>query len=581
MITKLTLRNFKSIEEQVYEFTAFDLLVGSNNSGKSTILQALAIWQYCVDEFGRYDKRAGSKGIQVVLPDFTALPLPEFNLLWRNRTDRHWPTDEHGAKKQKYILINIEVEWRKRDGELASFGIDLRYQSSQTIYAIPQGGFGKFRECVDEMPKIAYVPPFSGLETAEKALDISPIHQQVGKGQPGSVLRNLLLMVCKPPLDNAGGIMKDFKPTEDWNELVDVITRWFSVTIHPPKYDPQRNVTITVEYNQAGKDYDIIAGGSGFHQTLTLLAFLYGYKPTTILLDEPDAHLYVNLQRQVIDFFKRKSQEKNIQFLIATHAEEFVNGVDPSQVVSLLSQSPKRITYRRSILRAMADVSNEELATLVANPHILYVEGESDARILRAWANQCGAADILGNVCIKQMHGGTKKDMNEGANAHFKALREIVPGVSRLVLFDHDDDATAFRPGADNPSLFEWNRRNIENYLLVPDAWIRTVLKEMGFPDINLITDPVVRLINEFFIEQGLTLPAGRSWKNVSANVFQVVDGKRILFENDESLFNNIVDANHGVLPTREKIAANMTPDEIHADVLGFFDKLTRITQEA
>ena len=53
MITKLTLRNFKSIEEQTYDFAQFDLLVGRNNSGKSTILQALAIWQFCADEFRR------------------------------------------------------------------------------------------------------------------------------------------------------------------------------------------------------------------------------------------------------------------------------------------------------------------------------------------------------------------------------------------------------------------------------------------------------------------------------------------------------------------------------------------------
>ena len=98
MITKLTLRNFKSIGDQTYAFTDFDLLVGRNNSGKSTILQALAIWQFCVDEFHRA-KRSGSTGIQIVLPNFTALPVPEFNLLWKNRTDREYPT-ENGTKKQ-------------------------------------------------------------------------------------------------------------------------------------------------------------------------------------------------------------------------------------------------------------------------------------------------------------------------------------------------------------------------------------------------------------------------------------------------------------------------------------------------
>src|SRR3972149_6365022 len=122
MITQLVIKNFKSISEQTYSFTDFDLLVGRNNSGKSTVLQALAIWQYCVDEFHR-SKRTGSKGIQVVLPNFTALPVPEFNLLWKDRTDRRWPL-VYGRKRQEYILISIRVEWRCATGEPISFGVE-------------------------------------------------------------------------------------------------------------------------------------------------------------------------------------------------------------------------------------------------------------------------------------------------------------------------------------------------------------------------------------------------------------------------------------------------------------------------
>src|SRR5260221_7117803 len=101
MITRLTLRNFKSVAEEQYDFTTFDLLVGWNNSGKSTVLQALAIWQYCVDEFRR-SRRVGKKGIQVILPNFTALPVPAFNLLWRNKVDRQYPVV--GTKKQQRFI---------------------------------------------------------------------------------------------------------------------------------------------------------------------------------------------------------------------------------------------------------------------------------------------------------------------------------------------------------------------------------------------------------------------------------------------------------------------------------------------
>lgn len=105
MITKLALRNFKSVKSREYDFTSLDLFVGWNNSGKSTVLQALAIWQYCVDEFRR-SKRIGSKGIQVILPNFTALPVPAFSLLWRDKKDREYPEID-GKKQQKFILIEI------------------------------------------------------------------------------------------------------------------------------------------------------------------------------------------------------------------------------------------------------------------------------------------------------------------------------------------------------------------------------------------------------------------------------------------------------------------------------------------
>lgn len=575
MISSLMLQNFKNVGKQVYDFTRFDLLVGRNNSGKSTVLQSLAIWQFCVDEFHR-SKRTGSKGIQVVLPNFTALPVPEFNLLWKDRTDRHWPLVD-GKKKQEYILIGISVAWTLPNGEIDSFGVELRYHSPQTIYAIPADGWAKFRDCEarGDLPKIAYVPPFSGLEPTEKWLDLSPIRQQVGKAQPGSVLRNLLLWVC-PPTETRRAVRASNK-FDDWDELVSIIERWFSVKIHAPKYDSNKDVYITVEYRQNGKDYDIISGGSGFHQTLTLLAFLYGYEPTTILLDEPDAHLHVNLQREILDYFKRKSQERNVQFLIATHAEEFARGVDPSQIVSLLGPEPKRVQSAPDVLRAMAEVSNEEITRLLPSPFILYIEGESDERVLRGWAEQCDAQVAIDQICFKTMGGGGKRNMKERADAHFSALQQIIPEVRRLMLFDYDTAEDAFHPPPDNPSLAEWKRKNIENYLLVPDAWKRTILQQLQCNADDLFAQEVLSVIDQFFADQNLSLPQGRTWRNVSANIFKVVDGKRILFADNDSLFQQLLNGKPSVKPIREQIAMNMLADEIHEDVHHFVTKLKQM----
>jgi len=577
MITKLTLRNFKSIGEQEYTFTKFDLLVGRNNSGKSTILQALAIWQFCVDEFHRV-KRSGTTGIQVVLPNFTALPVPQFNLLWKDRTDRRYPVKK-GRKTQEYILIEIDVTWLTSQNEEQSFGVRLRYNSPQALYAIPAEGWAKFRELEKEkqLPVIAYVPPFSGLEPSEEWRDDGPLKKQVGKAQPGSVLRNLMQRVFTQSEKDGGERGKGVHVRSSWMEVCKVVKNWFSVELKKPKYEQGVDTEILCEYQQGDKSYDIIAGGSGFHQTLTLLAFLYGYRPTTILMDEPDAHLHVNLQREILDYFKRKSGERNVQFLIATHAEEFAKGVDASQIVSLLSHVPKRVESTPEILRAMADVSNAELTELWASPIMLYVEGESDERILRAWAETCEAEEYLGKVCFKAMGGGPKQQMKEAADRHFEAVQQIIPEARRLMLFDYDDSQRAFHPDPDNPVLYEWKRKNIENYLLVPDAWLRVAFTRSDIDPEGLFAVPVKELIRGYFAGENLTLPPGKSWKDVSANIFNVVDGKKILFENENSLFQQLRANNPSIEVLRDTVAAAMNNDEIHVDVYRFYEKLKAV----
>lgn len=575
MINRVTIRNFKSISDQVYDFTDFDLLVGRNNSGKSTILQALAIWQFCINEFHRA-KRAGSTGKQVVLPNFTALPVPEFNLLWRERTDRKWP-QENGEKKQEYILIEIEVAWRNKNLEDCVFGVKLRYSSPQSVYAIPAQGWKVLRnlERQDALPIVAYVPPFSGLEPTEERRDDGPIRKQVGKAQPGSVLRNLLLRVWEKETgdDKAKGAVSN----DDWVEIRHMVERWFSVELLPPKYERGVDTQIVCEYKQDKRPYDIIAGGSGFHQALTLLAFFYGYKPTTILLDEPDAHLHVNLQREILDYFKRKSNERGVQFLIATHAEEFIKGLDTTRIVSLMSQKPERVASTPAILTAMADVSNAELSVLMDSPVMLYVEGESDERVLRGWAGPCHASEALDNVCFYPMGGGSKQQMKDAADRHFAGVCQIIPRAKRLMLFDFDTAENAFHPQPANPSLYEWKRKNIENYLLVPQAWERAAVRQLDVEKKPLFAQPIRETISDFFAAQNLTLPPRQSWRNVAANIFQVVDGKKLLFEDASSLFNHLRQLDPPVELIRETIAGAMTADEIHEDVHQLFAKLQRV----
>lgn len=561
MIHKLILKNFKKVKDETFLFNNFDLIVGANNSGKSTALQALAIWQYCVDQFS-LSRRKGSRGIQVVLPNFTALPLPEFNLLW---------TDRLGQTGKNYVYIEIDVYWYDEHDNEQNFCVMLRYQSPQSVFAIPQKDWANFTQIINipSFPRVVYVPPFSGLEPHEKWMGDGNVRQNVGKAQPGSVLRNLLYRV----IDRTGVKVKDNK---DWTEIVSQINEWFGVELLAPKYDPATSTEIIVEYKSNRKIFDIISGGSGFHQIVTLMAFLYGYPDaTTILFDEPDAHLHVNLQRQIINYFK---QHNKTQFLVATHSEEFIKGVDINSILSVLSGKPKRVDSNNAIIAALSEVDNIDIVRTQESPFILYIEGEDDERILSAWANTLGKTEIYQQFYPYILGGSTKNDMRIKADNHYKALKQIVPDLKRALLLDYDSDEVAINPPSNQPVMNEWKRKNIDNYLLVPDAWKRAVAKELNEEPDNLFLSPYYELISDTFLSQNLFLPPQGSWKTLKAQIFSIIDGKKLLFENQDSLFIQIKSIRDNDLKiNRSTVASVMLPIEIHEHVDQFFDNLTII----
>lgn len=571
MITKVILRNFKKFDNETFLFNNFDLIVGTNNSGKSTVLQALAIWQFCVEQFRTHKKKGEKRGVPIQIQSFTALPVPEFNLLWKDKTDRRYDSDK---KLQVYIPIEIDVYWNDKTGEERHFCVELSYGSPSTLYARARDGWTAFNETytTEEMPNIIYVPPFSGLEPTEKYLADANIRENVGKAQPGSVLRNLLYRV----------ISKDDGSTvenNDWDEIKERISEWFHVELQDLKFNPAFDPKITVEYkkDKDKKAFDIISGGSGFHQILTLLAFMYGWpRTTTILFDEPDAHLHVNLQRQIVDYLKQKPR---LQFLIATHSGVFIEKVEIDSVLSIFSGKPQRVPSSREIIAALEDVENKDVVNTQDFPYILYLEGEDDNRILSAWANTLKKSDVYQKFYIYYLRGSTKNEMKQKTEKHYTALKKFVPKLKRAILFDRDDDPIA-NP-SNEPVLNEWKRKNIDNYLLVPDAWKRAIENKGGNGLKGLFKQfkqPYDDAIDTFFANLGLTLTKDSSWKNIQTPGFEFSDGKKLLFENPDSLFQQIKSIENAQLSVnRSAIAEAMTEDEIHDDIVHFFDNLTKI----
>ena len=291
MLTRLTVRNFKRFGELVVELGNPVVFIGPNNSGKTSAMQALALWDIGLKRWN--EKRAGRKtpekrpGVTVNRRDLVAIPVPDANLLWRNLRVRDVRTVD-GRPRTSNIRIDIVVEGVTED-RAWTCGLEFDYANEESFYCRPLrvGGGSQERMAVPDAAakvRIAFLPPMSGLAATEARLDAGSVNVRIGEGRTAEVLRNLCYTIHQEREDR-------------WEQLVAWIRRLFGAELLPPRYLPERG-EITMSYREGGTVLDLSSAGRGLQQTLLLLAYLYANPGSLLLLDEPDAHLEILRQRQ-------------------------------------------------------------------------------------------------------------------------------------------------------------------------------------------------------------------------------------------------------------------------------------------
>ena len=475
MIRRLTLKNFKRFREQSFDLADSVVLAGPNNAGKSTLLQAIATWKFGLDrwvsqrEGGRAAKRSG---VAITRGDFTAAPLREMNLLWEDRKVTG-PTGMSDTRR----LIEIIVEGAA-GGASWTCGIEFQYANRELIYARPQGAKNLDLHAIRSFPPppaqklgIVHVPPLSGIERDEPRRDRGMQDLLIGQGRPGEILRNLLFEIAAQ------------RDTQNWQALARHVRELFRIELSEPAYSPAQPY-IVCEYRESGHDrpLDLANAGSGTLQVLLLLAFLYARPATVVLLDEPDAHQHVILQRQVYDLIRRVARERGGQVVLATHSEVVLNTTEPDRVLGFFGEMPRALASvgeRDQLREALKRVTTTDLLLGRDVGAVLYVESETDEKILREWARILDhpARKFFERPFVHWLGGRSLRE----AKAHFFAMHAAFPDLRAVCLLDGDNrdeaDAETTRAGL---VVLRWRRYEIENYLLQPDAIVG--FASQGFP---------------------------------------------------------------------------------------------------
>ncbi|MDZ7617546.1 MAG: AAA family ATPase [Patescibacteria group bacterium] len=466
MLTRLRIRNFKRFEDVDFELDKAVVLIGPNNSGKTTALQALALWEIGVRRWN--EKRQGKAspekrpGVTINRRDLVSIPVPDANLLWRDlhvRNVERGDRDGKPSSKTNNIRVEIIVNGVTRD-RAWECGLEFDYANDESFYCRPLRVDASGSERMLVPPEaggvqMAFLPPMSGLADREFLKQPGEIAVLIGQGQTAQVLRNLCFQ-----------IHRDNGDSSRWPDMVAHIQSLFGVLLNPPEYIAERG-EITMSYvDQSKNTLGLSSSGRGLQQTLLLLAHLYANPGAAMLLDEPDAHLEILRQRQTYNLLVQVAERQGAQIIAASHSEVVLNEAAGRDAVIAFVGTPHRIADKGAqVLKSLRDIGFEHYYQAQETGWVLYLENSTDLAILQAFARQLDhpAARCLERPFVKYV----ETNLPQRARDHFFGLKEAKGDLVGIAVFDRLD-----RDLQPHSALREmtWRRREIENYFCTKEV---------------------------------------------------------------------------------------------------------------
>ena len=267
MLTRLQIRNFKRFDDIDVELGQSVVFIGPNNSGKTTALQALSLWDIGLKKWK--EKKGGKSspkkrpGVTLNRRDLNAVPIPSASLLWKDlhvREGQQIVTQDKGKKTQTWnIRIDIIVDGVIQD-KAWSCGLEFDYLNEESFACrplrLPGHEEGNVRDAeFSSIPdvllknstpgiKVAYLPPMSGLADQEFLKQQGEIDFLIGQGQTAQVLRNLCHRVYTD----------EEKGESAWKEIQEKIVSLFGVELHPPEYIAERGEIVMRYSEKSGEE---------------------------------------------------------------------------------------------------------------------------------------------------------------------------------------------------------------------------------------------------------------------------------------------------------------------------------------
>jgi predicted ATPase len=352
MLTRLRLKNFRGFEDHELSFAKLPLIVGRNNAGKSTIVEALRLVALCSARYRTLAYRDAPRELRLpdnsqgISPSIRDIEFNTNNLFYRYGQPPAEITAEFSDNSTLRIYIGGDglffAEIRNSAGALVRSRAQANAIGLTPIHILPQ------------------VAPLAHLETR---LTPEYIRRATSSLLASSHFRNQLLV-----FDDK---FNDFKAISERN--------WYRLQIGDFIVDGGE---FHNELSLFIRDDDFVAEvgwmGHGLQIWLQTMWFVARTgQAGSIILDEPDVYLHADLQRRLIRLLKQYDR----QSIIATHSVEMISEVEPDSILIVdrkrrRSQFAPSLPAVQKVIDTIGAIHNIHLARMWSSRKMLWVEGD-------------------------------------------------------------------------------------------------------------------------------------------------------------------------------------------------------------
>lgn len=444
------LENFRGFKDHTVYLTPTAVLVGQNNAGKSTFIDALRILAIAARraKSARYGQPPDWLSAKAATGFGYRISFETIDFDFANVQYNHNRSDPALLQLQYTNGITVRV-W---------LGVTAAENFCQVILPDGSAAVGASQAALD-ITGIYVMPPIQSLIAHEKRISKSRVEEFMFGRLASRHFRNQLY--------------EKVPAYRSWKALLE--STWPSVAIS----------AFDAGVGDSGEEYSLILRegpfaseaawvGGGLQAWMQILWFLCRTPLDGVaVLDEPDVFLHADMQRKLI---KLLGERGHSQIIVATHSSEIISDTPPETISVVRKREPE--SYRpltkvklQSVIDSLGSRHNIQLSKLAEARKIIVFEGE-DQKFLSEVAFKISADcyDKFIKVPTFELTGVTNWHQALGAAKGLAVASERTMPVHLVIDrdFRSEDEISKIRKESENDGLLlhVLARKEIENYFI-------------------------------------------------------------------------------------------------------------------